>query len=158
MPELATIYNRHTGATETLPGDQAALKTYYQRETWSAQPLPPRDWERTVPRYKARWALRPSQFSRHRLEAPWSQQLDSSIWQYLEPGQSIAAGEEVESTAWPAPGFVALNYSAERVIEFYNIAMRSRLANSPWRNGRIELDDGLSGPLPTVTIKSGAAA
>lgn len=157
MTEIIPIY-RADGSSEMLRADLARNRVHFAPHEWSLVKPPPLNWERTVPRYKARWAVRPANFSRQRFEAPWSQQLDSSIGQYLEPGQSIAAGEEVESTAWPAPGFVALNYSAERVIEFFNSAMRSRMANSPWRNGRIELDDGLSGPLPTLSIKTGAAA
>jgi hypothetical protein len=41
-----------------------------------------------------------------------------------------------------------LNYSAQRVRAYFISAMRSRLQHSPWRDGQVRLEDGLSGPLP----------
>jgi hypothetical protein len=148
MPELATIYNRHTGATETLPGDQAALKTFYQRDEWSSQPLPPPGWELEVPRWRITRHLQPAQFPRVRLEPPCTDLSCGDSWQYSD--RHYEAGEEIESKCWPHPSMYPLNYSAQRVMAFFNSATRSRLTTSPWHSDRVRLDDGLSGPLPTV--------
>jgi hypothetical protein len=146
MPELATIYNRHTGATETLPGDQAALKTFYQRETWSAQPLPPPGWESIVPRYRITRDLAPAMKDRLRFEGPYTDLTCGNSWQYGD--REYAAGEEIETKFWPHPSMHPLTYSAQRVMAFFNSAMRSRLQHAPWRDGQVRLEDGLSGPLP----------
>jgi hypothetical protein len=120
---------------------------------------PPSGWEREVPRYKATRPVHASPNPRHRLETPFSSLSDHSVWQHAEQGQEVAAGEEVTTKSWPHPSFRALNFSAGRVLDFFNSRQRSRMALSPWRNGRIELDDGLSGPLqPTLSVKTGAAA
>jgi hypothetical protein len=157
MPLTATIYNRHDGSTETLPADQAALKTYYQRETWSAQPLPPKDWEREVPRYRITRSLRPAQFPRVRLENPHTDLTCGDSWQYSD--RHYEAGEEIESKCWPHPSMYPLNYSAQRVMAFFSSAMRSRLTTSPWFGDQVRLDDGLSGPLPKLqTMTSRPAA
>jgi hypothetical protein len=153
----ATIYNRHDGSTETLPADQAALKTYYQRETWSAQPLPPKDWEREVPRYRITRDLAPAMKNRFRFENPYTDLTCGDSWQYGEKSHQV--GAEIESKCWPHPSMRPMNYGAERVMAFFNSAMRSRLTTSPWHGDRVRLDDGLSGTLPKLqTMTSRPAA
>jgi hypothetical protein len=66
--------------------------------------------------------------------------LDSSEYQFAE--RDYKAGEELTTTSWPHPSFRPLNYSACRVLEFFNSRMKSRLPLRPWRGGRIDLDDG----------------
>jgi hypothetical protein len=111
-----------------------------------------------IPRYKATRAVHASPNPRHRLETPFSFIWDDSVWQFAEQGQEIAAGEEVTTKSWPHSSFRPLNHSAEKVIDFFNSRQRSRMSLSPWRNGRIELDDGLSGPLQPTIIGGVTAA
>jgi hypothetical protein len=46
---------------------------------------------------------------------------------------------------------IPLNYSAREVMEFFNSRQKSRLGRTPWRDGQVFLDDGLSNPLPKIT-------
>jgi hypothetical protein len=96
-----------------------------------------------VPRYKTSIALKPALYARVRHETPFSSQSEHDVWQYgTEP---IAAGVEITTTEWPHPSMRPLNESAKRVLAYFNAGMRSRLPRSPWREGRVYLDDGLSG-------------
>jgi hypothetical protein len=104
----------------------------------------PKDWQHEVPRYRTTRAVHPSPNNRFKFEPPFAQIMDSSEWQFAE--RAYAAGEEFLSRAWPHPSFRALNRSAEEVLQFFNSRMKSRLPRSPWRGGRIDLDDGLTGP------------
>jgi hypothetical protein len=142
----ATIFNRLDGSSQTLPADQAALKTYYQRETWSAQPLPPPGWEFIVPRYRLTRDLQPASRARYRFEPPFESMSDNSSWQFGE--HPLEAGDIIESKSWPHPSFHPQNYSAERVLSYFIGAMKSRLPLSPFRGDRIVLADGISGALP----------
>jgi hypothetical protein len=110
--------------------------------------IPPRDWEREVPRYRVGRAVYPSPNSRHRHEAPFSSFSDGAVWQQAD--RPHAVGEVIESTEWPHPMFSPLNYSAKRVLEFFGTSQRSRLQRSPWHDGRVRLSDGLGGPLPQI--------
>jgi hypothetical protein len=102
-----------------------------------------RGWQFQTPRYKATRDVHPSPKERFRFEMPLASMSDSSCYQYGE--QPIKAGQTVETKSWPHESFVALNEAAERVLAFFNSALKSRLGMSPWRDGRIVLDDGLSG-------------
>ncbi len=118
---------------------------------------PPRNWEREIPRYRATRPLKPSPNSRHRFEPPFASLSDNDVWQYSE--QPIAAGEEIVTQSWPHPSFRPLNFSADRVFEFFNSRMKSRLPRSPFRGDRIVLDDGLTGATqPNISINSGVTA
>jgi hypothetical protein len=138
-----TIYNR-AGASETLPADQARYQAYTSRGEWSLEPPPPPNWDRELPRWRATRSLKPSPNSRHRLEPPFTTIFSSDIWQFSE--REIAAGDEFVSQSWPHPSLRPLNYSAEKVLSFFNSAMKSRLPRSPWHEGRVRLDNGLTGP------------
>jgi hypothetical protein len=107
-------------------------------------------WERIVPRYRLSRGVHPSPNSRHRLEPPFSFLSDNDCWQYGE--RTIRGGEEIQTTAWPHPTFTALNFSARKLLEFFNGAMKSRLPKSPWRDGRVYLEDGISGTLPGTPV------
>lgn len=118
---------------------------------------PPAGWERTTPKYRATRDIHPSPNSRHRLENPFSSLSDNDCWQFGT--QIVEANEIVETREWPHPSFTALNYSAKRVIESFNISQKSRLQCSPFRNGQIVLDDGLNGPTqPNISRISGVTA
>ena len=92
-----------------------------------------------------------------RFETPFASYSDNDVWQYGE--RPVTAGEEIETREWPHPSFRALNYSAGRVLDFFNSRTRSRMAISPFQNGRVVLDDGLTGTsAPTLLIKTGDAA
>jgi hypothetical protein len=118
---------------------------------------PPLGWERETPKYRATRDVYPSPNSRHRLEPPFTNFSDSSVWQQSE--RPISAGEIVETKFWPHSSFHPLNYSAEKVLEFFNSRQKSRLPLSPWRGDRIALDDGLTGPTqPKFSIKTGVSA
>ena len=114
-------------------------------------------WEREVPKYRLSRAVRPSPNFRHRHESPFSSFSENDIWQQAD--REYKAGEIVETKSWPGPGFHPLNYSAEKVLEFFNSAPKSRLGLSPWRDDRLVLDDGMGGPTqPKFNIKTGATA
>ncbi len=111
------------------------------------QPLipndPPPGWERETPKYRVARDISPAPKARFRLEPPFSQCFDSDSYQYGD--RPLKAGEIIETTDWPHASFHPLNYSAKKVIEFFNTRMKSRLPRSPWEGDRIRLDDGLTG-------------
>src|ERR1700730_15972663 len=109
---------------------------------------PPPGWEREVPRYRVIRDVFPSPKPRFRTEPPFANILDSSEWQYAE--RDYKAGETVETQMWPHASFFPLNFSAKKVLEFFSSRQKSRLPRSPWADGRIRLDDGLSGDLPKL--------
>ncbi|OSJ22151.1 hypothetical protein BSZ19_47055 [Bradyrhizobium japonicum] len=142
----ATIYNQSTGEARTLEHVHADHLARNSRGAWSfAKPLPA-GWDRELPRYRASIDLRPSQYARHRQEPPFTSCSDTHMWQYAE--RPIAAGEEITTTAWPHASLVPLNETAKRAREYFTSHQRSRLPQSPWRAGRLYLDDGLSGAVP----------
>jgi hypothetical protein len=113
--------------------------------------LPPPGWEREVPRYRVTRDIHPSPNSRHRFEPPFASLSDSNVWQNAE--RDYKAGEEIETRDWPHPSFRPLNYSAGKVLDFFNTRQKSRLPRSPWIGDRIRLDDGLTGPTqPKISI------
>jgi hypothetical protein len=104
---------------------------------------PPSNWEQIVPRYRVTRDVHPSPKPRFRLEAPFSQILDRDEYQYGE--RVYRAGEEVATKAWPHPSWRALNFTAEKILAFFNNEMKSRLPTSPYdRSGRLRLSNGLS--------------
>jgi hypothetical protein len=112
---------------------------------WSSIAPPPANWDRVVPRYKVSLAVRPPQRARYRYEPPFEAGgTETDVWNYGE--RAYTTGEIIETKAWPHPTFVPLNYSAERVLQFFSTRMKSRLTLSPWHIDRLRLDDGLSGP------------
>jgi hypothetical protein len=116
---------------------------------------PPPGWEREVPRYRATRSVHPSPNARHLRESPFSSFSDSSVWQFAE--RDYKAGEEILSRAWPHPSFHPLNYSAAKVLDFFNSRQKSRLGRSPWQGDRLVLDDGMTGPTQPK-FKIGATA
>jgi hypothetical protein len=151
MTEL-TIY-RPDGSSEMLRADLARNRVYLAPHEWSLVKPPPLNWERTVPRYRLTRDLQPAMKDRFRFEAPYTDLTCGDSWQYGEKFHQ--AGAEIESTCWPHPSMRPAgpiddpaHYAAERVLEFFNAAMRSRLQHSPWRDGCLHFEDGLSGPLP----------
>jgi hypothetical protein len=104
--------------------------------------LPPLGWEREIPKYRATRAVHPSPNKRFKLEKPFSSCSDNDCWQYAE--RSVAAGEVITTTAWPHQSFRPLNFAAEKVLAFFNGALRSRLTLSPWHAGAVRLDNGMS--------------
>jgi hypothetical protein len=120
--------------------------------------IPPLGWRREIPVYRISRDTMPAPKDRFKFEPPFSQQGDASTWQYGEC--PYRTGDVISTTCWPNPGtMIALNYSAQQVLEYFGGAQKSRLAIAPWKDGRIALDDGLSGPnQPTFNIKTGAAA
>jgi hypothetical protein len=105
---------------------------------------PPANWQREVPRYRVSRDVRPSPNDRHRHELPFSSFSDGSVWQQADRPHS--AGEIIETTEWPHVLFFPLNYSAKKVLEFFNGAMKSRLPRSPFGpDGRLRLENGLTG-------------
>lgn len=141
-----TIYNQHTGEVRTIPMVQAEHMAANSYGEWSfKKPLPP-GWDREVPRYRASVDLKPSAYARHRTEPPFASVSDSSLWQYAT--RPVSAGEELALEVWPHPSMVGLNESAKRVLAYFTSHQKSRLPQSPWRNGRLRLDDGLTGTVP----------
>jgi hypothetical protein len=120
---------------------------------WSFHKPPPLNWEREVPRYKATRDLRPAEVARYRMEPPLGTVFNSQIWQYAT--REIKADEIIESKDWPHPSFAPLNYGAEKVLEFFNTRMKSRMTTSPWFGDSLRLDDGLCG---TIVVKRRSAA
>jgi hypothetical protein len=111
--------------------------------------IPPLNWRRELPRYRIGKLTKPAPKERFRFEPPFSSSSESDVWQFGE--RVYKAGEVVETTEWPNPGTMTpLNYSAREVMEFFTTRQKSRLARTPWRDGRVFLDDGLSNPLPKI--------
>jgi hypothetical protein len=160
MEKTATVYHRD-GSEKTVDVHEASrlvgASAAGPGKEWSFHKPPPLNWEWEIPRYKATRDLRPSPNRRHRFEPPFSTIWDSAVWQYSE--QAIAAGDEFESRDWPHPSLQPLNYSAGRVLDFFNSRMKSRLPHSPFRGDRVELDDGMTGPTePAFSINRGVTA
>jgi hypothetical protein len=140
-----TIYSPD-GESRTLDANQAANEVRWRPAEWSFTKPPPIGWERETPKYRASREVRPSPKGRHRLEPPFSMSIDDGhVWQYGT--RVIAAGEIIETKEWPHPGFHPLNYSAEKVLEFFNNRQKSRLPQSPWFGDSLRLSDGMSGPM-----------
>jgi hypothetical protein len=147
---MAKIWNTSTGESQDLSPTQAENVVRTSRGAWSfAKPLPP-GYDAVIPRYRASTDLKPSAYARHRTEPPFASMSDNSVWQYGE--RPVAAGEIVETTLWPAASMVPLNDSAKLVREFFTSHQKSRLPFSPWRNGRLHLDDGLTGTIPDAGV------
>jgi hypothetical protein len=141
-----TVYNQFTGEAKTIPMVQAEHMAANSRGEWSfAKPLPP-DWDKEIPKYRVERDLYPSGFARHRLEPPFTSTTDSTMYQYCD--RPLRAGEVLELTAWPHPSMTGLNETAKRTLAYFTSHQKSRLPLSPWRNGRLWLDDGLTGTVP----------
>ena len=113
--------------------------------------LPPLNWRREVPKYRISRDTRPAPKERFKFEPPFSSSSDPAVWQYSD--KLYRANEVIETTEWPNPGTMTpLNYSAAKVLEFFNSAPKSRLQRSPWRDGQLFLDTGLSNPLPKIGL------
>jgi hypothetical protein len=110
------------------------------------QPSP--GWERETPRYRVVRDTRPAEKARYRAEPPFVQMSASDIWQYGT--RPLKTGEVIETREWPHPSFRALNYGAEKVLEFFNLQMKSRLPRSPWWGNQLRLDNGLTGNIVTA--------
>jgi hypothetical protein len=141
-----TVYNQLTGEAKTIPLVQAEHLARNSMGEWSfKQPLPP-GWDREVPRFRVEHDLHPPAFARHRSEPPFVSSTDTYMWQYAD--RTFCTGEELEITAWPHASMTALNETAKQVLAYFTSHQKSRLPMSPWRNGRLRLDDGLSGAPP----------
>ena len=120
--------------------------------TDTRQPIPdtpPLKWRRELPRYRVRAETRPAPKTRFRFEPPFSQIMDPSEWQYGE--RVWPAGSVIETDQWPCAGtFVPLNYSAREVLNFFNSHQKSRMQRTPFRDGQVCLEDGISGIMPTI--------
>jgi hypothetical protein len=141
-----TIY-APDGKTETLDANQAANKVRLDPAAWSFRKFPPQNWEFETPRYRVsiQGGVYPSPNSRFRFEPPFTSGSDNNVWQYAERAYKV--GEIVETRHWPHASFKPLNYSAERVLDFFNARLKSRLTLSPWFGDSVRLGDGLSGPM-----------
>ena len=104
---------------------------------------PPHRWEFEVPRFRVSRDLQPAPKARFRFEPPFSTCFDSDTYQY--GSRPLKAGEIVETREWPHASFHPLNYSAQKVLAFFNARLKSRLPLSPWQGDRLRLDDGLTG-------------
>lgn len=145
MTPTTMIYSR-SGESRTMPLVQADNMIRMSRGEWAASPPLPDGWDREVPRYKASIELRPPVYARYRYERPVSACSDTHEWQYSE--REYAAGSVIETTAWPSPSMVPLNETARQIREYFTSHQKSRLPISPWRDGKLHLDDGLTGAVP----------
>jgi hypothetical protein len=151
ISDRTTIYCRD-GTSETLGSDQARYKAYFNPTEWSLTKPPPPGWTREVPRYRVTRDLQPAAKPRFRFETPFAGGVGTEAsWQYGE--RALKASEEIETREWPHPSFFPLNYSAGKVLDFFNGAMKSRLPRSPWHEGRVRLDDGVSNAPGIVDIR-----
>ena len=105
--------------------------------------IPPPGWQHETPKYKVTRNIQPAQKARFRYETPFAESSDSDTWQYGE--RELKAGEIIETREWPHPSFWPLNFGAKKVLEFFNLKMKSRFPRSPWVGDRLRLDNGLSG-------------
>jgi hypothetical protein len=113
--------------------------------------IPPLGWRKEIPLYRISADTHPAPKERFRFETPFSQQSDASIWQYGERVHKVR--EVISTTEWPNPGAMTpLNYAAQQVMEFFTTHQKSRMQRSPWRDGQVFLDNGLSNPLPKIGL------
>jgi hypothetical protein len=147
MNQTTTIYHRD-GRERTVGVHEASrlvgAGTIGADKEWSLHKPPPIGWQFETPKYKATRDVEPAPKARFRSEPPFTTPSGIDIWQYGE--RPIKAGEIIETREWPHPSFRPLNYCAGKVLDFFNMRQKSRLARSPWAGDRIRLDDGLTGP------------
>ena len=144
--QLVTIY-RPDGSSETLRADLARNRVHFAPDEWSLTKPAPLGWQYEKPRYLVTRDLKPAEKSRFLHEPPFAETA-SDTYQYGE--RFLAAGEEIETTAWPHASMQGLNFSGKQVVAFFKAEMKSRLPQSPWHQGRVRLTDGISGSLPNV--------
>jgi hypothetical protein len=146
MSKTATIYHRD-GREKTVDVHEASrlagAGTVGASKDWSFHRPPPPGWEREVPKYRVTRDVHPLPQQRSRFEPPHAMISDNDAWQYAE--RPVKAGDIIDTKEWPHPSFAPLNYGAERVLEFFNSRMKSRLTTSPWYGDGLRLDDGLTG-------------
>ena len=149
MNGTETLYHRDDGHAQIFAVAEIARMASCGQvgagKVWSSVKPPPPGWEREVPKYRVARDVRQAERARYRLEPPFGTGFESDVWQYGE--RAYAAGEIIETKEWPHPSFAPLNYSAEKVLDFFNTRMKSRLATTPWHIDRLRLDDGLTGNL-----------
>ena len=142
-----TLYHRDDGHEEIFSLDKIARMASCGQvgagREWSSVAPPPPNWEREIPKYRARRDIQPMEKARFRSEPPFGTGFGSDRWQYGT--REIKRGEIIETKDWPHPSFEPLNYGAERVLNFFNTREKSRLPTSPWFGSGIRLDDG-NGP------------
>jgi hypothetical protein len=145
--ETQTLYHRD-GHEETFGIDKVARMVTCGQvgagKDWSSIKPPPQGWEREVPRYRIVREVHPAAKSRFRFEPPFAHSSDSDAWQYGT--RTHMAGEIIDTKEWPHPSFHPENYSARRVLDFYNSRQKSRLTRSPWLDNSVRLGDADSGP------------
>jgi hypothetical protein len=144
--QTATIYNTVTGESRSVSQVQAEHMARNSYGEWSfAKPLP-KNWDRAIPRYRVSIDLHPLPLARHRHEPPFVSSTDSTMYQFTE--RDLRAGEELELTDWPHLSMQPLNESARQTLNYFRDHMKSRLPQTPWKNGRLHLEDGLTGTVP----------
>ena len=87
-------------------------------------------WERTVPKYKAARDLHPSANDRFKFEPPFTDIADSDEYQYAT--HPIKVGQEIQTRDWPYPSLVPPNFAGQKILEFFNRALESRLPRLPF--------------------------
>lgn len=149
-----TIYNQVTGESRTLPQAQAEHLARNSLGEWSFTAPLPHGWDSEVPEYVATMPLRPAERERYRHEKPFSSTGAVDVWQFCPADKPVAAGQKISTTSWPHATFRPTNETARRVLNFFKNAQKSRLPQSPWYQGRLRLDDGLSGAIPEARLVS----
>ena len=140
----ATIYDR-AGESRTMPQPDAERLIRQQPDEWSFTKPLPAGWDREIPRYRAQFDLEPAALPRYLHERPFA--FESSPRSYQYSAKKIKAGEVIEITSWPHPSLIPQNESARRIHAFFTTQMKSRMQISPWKDGRLNLDNGMSGNL-----------
>ncbi|MET4242716.1 hypothetical protein [Bradyrhizobium sp. RT10b] len=146
MTATMTIFDQRTGESRTLPTAQAENLVRNSWGTWSDVAPLPAGWDREPARYRVEADLHPSPLTRHRFDPPFVSSTDSTMFQYTD--RVLHAGEVVELLTWPHPSMTPLNEVAKRVMAYFTSHSKSRLPKSPFHNGQLRLDDGLSGTVP----------
>jgi hypothetical protein len=145
----ATIWNQVSGERKDCTEAQADHMARNTRGEWSfKQPLP-EGWDREIPRYRVQVDLHPSPLARHRREPAFVSSTDSTMYQFAD--RDLLAGEEISLTEWPHLSMLPLNESARQTLAYFRDHMKSRLQQTPWKNGRLRLEDGLFGPPPNAS-------
>lgn len=142
----ATIWDKTTGKPRTVNILEANRLVGGGGWTHTA-PLPA-GWDRETPRYRASQDLLPAALPRHMSEKPFTEQDASNRWQYSD--REIRAGEIIETRSWPHTSMQPENEIARQIREFFTTRQRSRMNASPFINGRLALEDGLTFGAVTV--------
>jgi len=146
LPRSKVLARRSEESSSQTSG---ALMNFADHRQFTTIPdIPPPGWQYETPVYRVDRNIHPAPRARYRYETPFAEMSDNDCWQYGD--RAYQAGEIISTTEWPMASWRPLNYAAKKILDFYNLEMKSRLPRSPFYGDRLRLDTGLSGTAITA--------